>query len=101
MEKWKRRFLYCLVRTIVSTHNPDLLKKYIEKENEFPEMRETLQAVYDIYSRDPDLVGIYYNAQDKLKNGAYKNEIEKEALEIVFQLAEEVVKKAAEAAAVK
>lgn len=100
MEVWKARFFYNIVKAVVLNHNLALLKKTIEKETEFPDVRATLVAVYNIYSADPDLMCIYYTAQKRLMSGDYESKSEEEALKVLFHIAEEVIKKA-EAAATK
>ncbi|MBU4421416.1 hypothetical protein KKB41_00450 [Patescibacteria group bacterium] len=45
------------------------------------ELISALKMVKDIYAKDPDAVGHYHNAKEKLAKGQFRSELEREVLE--------------------
>jgi len=86
----REKILKSIALVLMYGHDPVLVNKLFSKE-ELEDVKETAAAICDIYSRDPDIVSIYYNAQHRLKNGLFKNAIEEEALNVLFQTAKQFI----------
>lgn len=79
MTEHGRYRLRCVVERAVKDHDQMLLKHFVKIENDL-EVSAAYKEAYRIYSKDPDILVLYYESKAKLAKGDFKNDAEREAV---------------------
>ncbi len=91
LDEW----LSAVARMAIRLHRPEIfLQEDLVLHGYQPLCGLAFQKMHDIYSADPDLVGIYHNLKSRIEKKDFEDEAHEYACKALYEVAKEYIEKA-------